>query len=266
MIRTKGKSVAPNKLGETRGPFVVWIFLILYFTIPQILFTRSSGNTLPQDLTVSLVLALLSSMLIGWGPIIVFFVTFLALWEKRRSLTDIFSSVGLKRKGSGKSLLWGVALFPLITIIVSLLMLILSYFIGPSPLLQGSGPSTGQAPAWYPYYMIMYSFFPVAVVEEAIGRGYVLDRLMPQHPSSLTEALPAIILSSLLFTLYHLPSYLMLYSFSVAWTFALLAGSVFPFSVALSITYVQAKSRNVLGAVLIHFLADSLPSILMLLG
>jgi membrane protease YdiL (CAAX protease family) len=114
--------------------------------------------------------------------------------------------------------------------------------------------------------MIMYSFFPVAVVEEAIGRGYVLDRLMPQHPSSLVKALPAIILSSLLFTLYHLPSYLMLYSFSVPWTFALLASSVFPFSLALSIAYIRSKTRNILGPVLIHFLADGLPFVLMLLG
>jgi membrane protease YdiL (CAAX protease family) len=258
--------MASKKLGETKGPFIVWIFLILYFTIPQILSTGSSGNTLPQDFTVFLVLGLLSSMLISWGPIIVFFVIFLALWEKRRSLIDIFSNLGLKRKGSGKSLLWGVALFPLIMIIISLLMMMLSYFLGPNPLLQGSGSSNGQAPLWYPYYMIMYSFFPVAVVEETIGRGYILDRFMSQHPSGLVKALPAILLSSLMFTLYHLPSYLMLYNFSILWTFALLAGSVFPWSVALSIAYVRAKTRNILGPVLIHFLADSIPFIIMLLA
>lgn len=255
-----------NKLGETKGPFIVWIFLILYFTVPQILFTRSSGNTLPQDLTVSLVLALLSSMLMSWGPIIVFFVIFLALWEKRRSLIDIFSNVGLKRKGSGKSLLWGIALFPLIIIIIGLLMMMLSYVLGPSPLLRGSDSNGGQAPFWYPYYMIMYSFFPVAVVEEVIGRGYILDRLMPQHPLSLVKALPAILLSSLMFTLYHLPSYLMLYQFSVPWTFVLLAGNVFPWSVTLGIAYVRTKTRNILGPVLIHFLADSIPFIIMLLA
>jgi hypothetical protein len=139
--------MASKKLGETKGPFIVWIFLILYFTMPQILSRGSSANELPQDITISLVLSLLSAMLIGWGPIIVFFVIFLALWEKRRSLIDIFTSVGLKRKGSIKSLLWGIALFPLITIIITLLMMMLSYFLGPSPLLQGSGSSNGQAPA-----------------------------------------------------------------------------------------------------------------------
>jgi len=258
--------MASKKLGETKGPFVVWIILILYVTIPKILFTGSSGRTLPQDVTIFLVLNLLISMAIDWGPIIVFLVIFLAFWEKRRSLIDIFSSVGLRRKGSVKSLLWSIALFPLIIIVISLLMMMLSYFLGPTPLLPSSGSSSGQIPLWYPYYMIMYSFFPVAVVEEAIGRGYMLDRLMPQHLSSIVKALPAILLSSLMFTLYHLSPYLMVYSFSVPWTVGLLVGNVFPWSVFLSIAYVRAGTRNILGPVLIHFLADGIPFVLMLLG
>jgi len=112
--------------------------------------------------------------------------------------------------------------------------------------------------------MIVYSFFPVAVVEEAFGRGYMLDRLMPIHPSSLAKALPAIIIGSLLFTFYHLPSYLGVYSLSLPWAVALLAGNVFPWSVALSIAYVRARTRNILGPVFIHFLADSIPIILSL--
>lgn len=112
--------------------------------------------------------------------------------------------------------------------------------------------------------MSVSSFFPVAVVEEAIARGYILDRLVPEHPSSLVKALPAILLGSLLFTLYHLPSYLGLYSFSTPWAVALLTGNVFPWSVGLSIAYVRARTRNIIGPVLIHFLADNIPIILML--
>jgi len=112
--------------------------------------------------------------------------------------------------------------------------------------------------------MIIYSFFPVAVIEEAVARGYILDRLMPEHPSSIAKALPAIIISSLLSTLYHIPAYLGLYTFSLPWAVALLAGNVFPWSIALSVAYVRARSRNILGPVLIHFLADSMPIILSL--
>ena len=112
--------------------------------------------------------------------------------------------------------------------------------------------------------MIIYAFFPVAVVEEAFSRGYMLDRLMPQHPSTLKDGLPAILLSSLLFTLWHLPGYLMGYRFSIPWVASLLAVNVFPISVVLSVAYVKARTRNIVGPVLIHFLLDALPMILTL--
>jgi len=111
--------------------------------------------------------------------------------------------------------------------------------------------------------MVINSFFPVAVVEETVGRGYILDRLLPHHPSNLAEALPAILLGSLLFTLWHLPAYLKVYALSLPWVVALLAGNVFPLSVSLSIAYVRSRTRNIAGPVLIHFLLDSVPYILM---
>jgi hypothetical protein len=123
---------------------------------------------------------------------LLFFVIFLAVWERRRSLRAIFSSVGLRRKGSIKRVLWGVALF-LLLIVIGLIMQVLSNFLGSIP---SAASNNGQIPIWYLWYMVIHSFFPVAVVEEAIGRGYMPDRLMPQHPSSIVKALPAILLSS----------------------------------------------------------------------
>jgi len=251
--------MASKRLGEVKGPFIVWLFVTLYFAIS--IFGGSSKGTLPQNVTI---FDLLIAMATGWGPILVFLVIFLAFWERRRSLVEIFSSVGLRRKGFAKSMFWSIALSPLFLVIIGLIWMTLSYFLGPFSFPQASGSGSGQVPLWYPFYMIIYSFFPVAVVEEAIGRGYMLDRLMPQHPSSLVKALPAMLLSSLLLTLYHLPSYLRLYSFPAPWVVALLAGNVFPWSVGLSIAYVRAGTRNILGPVLIHFLADSMPIILSL--
>jgi len=203
------------------------------------------------------------SIAIPWGAVLVFLVVFVAFWEKKRYLREIFSSLGLKRKGSAKSVFWALSLIPFF-LAIYLIFIMFSYFLGPVSFTQASVSSGGQFPLWYPYYMIIYSFFPVAVIEEAVGRGYMLDRLMPQHPSGLIKALPAMLLSSLLLTLYHLPAYLKVYSFSLPWVVALLAGNVFPWSVALSIAYVRARTRNILGPVLIHFLLDSMPYILML--
>jgi len=253
-----------KKLGEVKGPFIVSFFFALYFAI-GILRGGSSEGTLPQDVTMSLIYILVVSIIIGWGPLLVFPVAFLAVWEKRRSLRNIFSGVGLKREGSVMSVFWSVVvLFPFL-FIIGLLTVIFSYFLGPIPIpVQSSVSSGGQTPLWIPYYMIIYSFFPVAVVEEAYARGYILDRLMPQHPSSLVKSLPAIVLGSLLSTLYHLPSYLWLYTFSTPWLIALLAGNVFPWSIALSAGYVRARARNILGPILVHFLADAIPYVLML--
>jgi len=254
--------MASKKLGETKGPFIVWLFFTLYFAIPM-LFRGSTSGTLPQNVTILIVLGLLTGIAISYGVLLVFLLIFLALWEKRRSLRDIFSSLGLRRKGSVKSVIWSIAMLPLL-ILIGMMLIVLSSFLGPVPFLSASVSNTAQYPSWYRYYMIIYSFFPVAVVEEAFARGYMLDRLMPQHPSGIVKALPATLLSSLLFTLWHLPGYLMGYRFSIPWVASLLAANVFPISVVLSIAYVRARTRNIIGPILIHFLLDAMPIILTL--
>jgi membrane protease YdiL (CAAX protease family) len=251
--------MASKRLGETKGPFIMWLFVTLYFAIPMLFAGGgSSGGTLPQNFTLSLAFNLIISMVIGWGGILVFLVAFLAVREKRGSLRQIFSSVGLRKTGSFRSLLWSLGLFPLCAVI-GLVSLMLVSFIGPLPT---GGSNSGQVPFWYLLYMVIYSFFPVAVIEETVARGYLLDRLMPEHPSSLAKALPAIILSSVLFTLYHVPGYLRVYSLPVAWAVGRLAINVFPLSIVLCIVYVRARTRNVIGLVLVHFLLDALPFVL----
>ncbi len=175
--------MASEKLGEIKGPFIVWLFVTLCFAVPM-LFRNLSSRPIPQDITMSIILSLFINIAIPWGLVIVFLVIFLAFWEKKRSLKEIFASMGLKRKGSVKSFFWTLALIPFFLVIYLLLMMF-SYFLGPVSFPQVSGPSGGPVPLWYLCYMTMYSFFPVAVVEEAFARGYVLDRLMPEHPSKL---------------------------------------------------------------------------------
>ena len=216
---------------------------------------------MPQHVTILIILGLLTGMAVSWGGILVFLIVFLAFWERRRSLKEILFSVGLKGKGLVKSVFWSCVLFP-VFIAVGSLMVIFSYFLGP---IQYVPAQNTPLPAWYLWYMVFYSFFPVAVVEETVTRGYILDRLMPQHPLSLAKALPAILLSSLAMTLWHVPSYVGVYSFSGPWVVTRLAGNVFPLSVVLGIAYVRAGTRNVLGPVLIHFLLDALPLILMMM-
>lgn len=71
----KRNTLASKKFAETKGPFIVWLFVTLYFAI-SIAFSGSSNGMLPQDVTISVVLSLLISMAIGWGVILVFLVIF----------------------------------------------------------------------------------------------------------------------------------------------------------------------------------------------
>jgi membrane protease YdiL (CAAX protease family) len=257
---TSGRSMSGTTLGETTGPLIAWLFTFACFAVPFLLL-RGSSQPLPQALPFWVVFWLFYNIAVPWGVVIVFLVLFVTYREKQRSLRAILASLGLKREGAGTSVLWTFALIPSFVLVYVLLM-VFSYFLGPIPFLRIAGPVSGSVPLWYPFYMIAYSFFPVAVIEEALVRGYMLDRLMPDHPSTLRNALPALLIGSALFTLYHLPAYLGVYLFSSLWTVALLVGNVFPWSMVLGAAYVRARVRNILGPVLIHFLADATPYIL----
>lgn len=198
-----------------------------------------------------------------YGVILVFLVVFMVVWEKRRSLKDIASSMGLKLEGTVGSTAWSFALFPVL-VGIGLVSMMLASFLGPTASLNIAVSSNGQLPLWYRYYLIAQAFFPVAVVEEMFARGYLLDRLMPEHPAGVRRALPAIFLSSVLFTVWHLPSYLAGQGFSSLQVVILLAGNVFPISLVLGVAYVRARGRNIVGPVLVHFLLDAIPVIITL--
>jgi len=250
-----------GRFGDIKGPFLVWLFSTAYMTL-----YLAVRRWLGFFTTLSIESLLLESAEV-YCVLLAFFVLFLVLWEKQRSVRNLFSSVGLKREGIVKSLLWSLALFPAFVAIGLVSMTFASALMS----VQSSSAlisTNGQFPLWYSYYLIVYAFFPVAVVEEAFARGYMLDRLMPEHPLSLKKALPAILLSSLLFTVWHLPSYLSPFlagsQVSMLFVAVILGGNVFPISLVLGVAYVRARSRNIVGPVLIHFLLDALPVIVTL--
>ncbi len=227
--------------------------LTAYFSVALLLLGPSAG-TLPAQFTLALALRLAAGALESYGVIILVLVVFVAVTEQQRSPRVILASLGFRRSGVARSLLWSVALFPL----YALVGLVFLALVSPVALSSGGGP----VPSWYVYYIVPYSLVPVAVVEEAFARGYILDRLLPSHPIRLRRAAPAILLSSLLFTLFHVPGYLLRYSMSAGGAALLLTANVFPLSVMLGIAYVRSGTRTVAGPVLMHFLFDALPYLL----
>jgi membrane protease YdiL (CAAX protease family) len=250
----KRQHMASHKFGETKGPLVI---CLLFTTYMVLLVTVLAPLVTVTELTVVNLVIQAAEV---YGVLLAFLVIILALREKRRNFREISSSLGLKRQGAGRSVFWSLALFPL-CIAFGFISMILSYLAGPASIFISNGH---ELPAWYFWYLIVQSFFPVAVVEEAAGRGYMLDRLMPEHPSSIAKALPAILLSSLLFTLFHVPTYLGGSVLLIPRALVLLTLNVFPISVILGVAYVRARTRNIIGPVIVHFLLDAIPPILTL--
>lgn len=226
--------MASRLFGETKGPTVLTALLMLCVAIPVLLF-RGSSASLPQHLTVAVALSLVASFGLSYGIWIVIFIGFLVVWEKR-SLRDILTSVGFKKEGLGKSIFWALLLLIPAVFVAELVLILFTNLLGPVSLTQATNSSGAAQPTWYLFYIIIYAFFPVAMFEEALGRGYLLDRLMPQQPCGIIKALPAIVLSSIFFTLFHLPAYILVYSFSRPWAIVLLIANVFPNAVFLSIS------------------------------
>lgn len=71
-----------KKLGEKKGPFIVWLFVTLCFAI-FVLFRDPSIATLPQDVTISLILGLLINIAVPWGLVLVFLVIFWPFGKRR---------------------------------------------------------------------------------------------------------------------------------------------------------------------------------------
>ncbi len=253
MSAATSEATKPRRFGEIKGPLAVSLVVFAYFAAVMSL-ANPAGESLPQQLSLAVVARLAANAAVAYGPLVLVLIVYEGWVERRRSVRDIFAGLGFRRQGVGRSLSWSLVVFPGYVVVGVLSLMVAGYAAPPS--------GGGTVPAWYPYYLILDAFFPVAVVEEAFARGFLLDRLMPAHPSGLLQAMPAILLSSLLFALYHLPTYLVAYSFSPTRAFLPLAVNVFPLSVLLGVAYVRARARNVAGPVLVHFLLDALPYVL----
>jgi hypothetical protein len=102
---------------------------------------------------------------------------------------------------------------------------------------------------------MIYSIFS-SLTEEAIGVGYIVDRLMPAHPASLAAATPAVLARSVIGVLYHIEAYFVLFRLSpvTALVESLLAFLGFTL---MGYGYVRSKVRNISGPWVMHYLLDA---------
>lgn len=179
---------------------------------------------------------------------------------ENRSSRSAISSMGLNRGGIGKSVLWSlVFLVPLVLVIILWEGAIIGMF--------GNNLATAQTqaskiPEWYAIAIMPYLVLN-AIMEESVGRGFMLDRLMPSHPAGIMASLPVVLGVSALGMLYHIPEYILSYNFSPA-SFILNLGVVFFSFTFVGFAYVRSRVRNISGPILVHFLMDAVPILLVL--
>ncbi len=202
-------------------------------------------------------LTFISGQLLEYAPVLLFLFLFVWVYEKRErggGIRALFSSVGWSRTGIGKSLKWALVFL----LILAPISLILSGVESAVAVGTGSA-STQSATTSIPLASLMIlviSAFATAVTEETAVRGYILDRLMPAHPSTLRLSLNAIIITSVMQMSYHTAPYFNTYGYSLPVASVGLV-SVFVYSIFLSFAYVRSGARNASGPILFHFLLDA---------
>lgn len=222
--------------GELKKPIITLTIMLCLLVLCIATFSRIHISLLPSILSYIV-------LILGFGIC-------LRVREKRRSLKDLLVSVGFRKQGVGKSILWMIAwIIP---------FYVVEFLIFGQSFIQQATSINSVMPTWLTIGYILFFLFFVATFEESFFRGYLLYRFMPEHPSRIKKALPAILLSSLCFATYHIPNLVLQNSFSsIAGLFQL--AQVLVISILLGLGYVKSGNRNIAGPVIAHFILDSLP-------
>lgn len=247
---------SPSPRKRKTGPIAAWLFILSYWALTSFFGRVASTSQIPQVLTTSLLLSFIVSQLVEYVPILVF--VFLLVWlsekrERNGGIRSLFSSVGWRRTGIKQSLKWSIVFLLLLAPIALLLSEIQSVLVGSASQL---GSAASKAVPTYYFLFVIISALCTAITEETALRGYILDRLMPAHPSTLRQSLNAVLITSILMMSYHAVPYLNSYGFSLSITILSLA-SVFVYSIFISFAYVRSRVKNVSGPILFHFILDA---------
>ncbi len=240
---------------QTKRVLGVWVFVLAYFGIAFIVASRMGSGSqyqIPPSFSLPFAVSLVDGELISFVPIM-FFLVYYVRHHEGGSFRSTISSLGLNRYGVGRSLLWSM-------VFTAMLALAVLLWEGLMAGLFGSSFTTAQTlassvPRWYAA-AIMIPILLNAIMEESVGRGYMLDRLMHSHPAGLRGSLPAVLGVSTLGMLYHIPTYFLGYHFSPL-SLLFNFGVVFLSFTFVGLGYVRSRVRNIAGPILAHFLLDA---------
>lgn len=186
------------------------------------------------------VLQIMFEPLIWLIPVLIY-----VIFLERRSL----SSLGLVKKNVFSSILIGSVLCVVGYILYCLLLpsfLSLLGYVDLSTLQVWIAPQSSNV-----NWVILMSFTVFAIIavsEEIVHRGFIQNRLTEK-----INPLIAILFSSLLFTVSHLPIYIFVYQYNLHTSTAFLF-DIFTFGLVLG--YLFYKTKNLFGCIIWHGLSD----------
>lgn len=214
----------------------IYLMILLVWTI----FRYLTADFVKTSDTNFFILQVIFQPLIWLIPVLVY-----VIFLERRSL----SSLGLVKKNLFSSILVGSILCVMGYVLYCLLLptfLSLFGYVDLSTLQVWIAPQSSNV-NWL-LLMSFTVFVIIAVSEEVVHRGFIQNRLMEK-----TNPLIAILFSSFLFTVSHLPVLLFVYDCNLHTSVAFLF-DIFTFSLILG--YFFYKTKNLFGCIVWHGLHD----------
>jgi hypothetical protein len=105
---------------------------------------------------------------------------------------------------------------------------------------------------------LIYTLYPIAISEEVVFRGFILNRLLPRDygKSPIINAIPAIIVSAVYFTLAHIPVYLAVYGINNLVSLLSILAYILIYGIISGFIYVI--TGNIIPDIIIHWINDYL--------
>ncbi|ADN51207.1 CPBP family intramembrane glutamic endopeptidase [Vulcanisaeta distributa] len=105
--------------------------------------------------------------------------------------------------------------------------------------------------------LLIYTLYPIAISEEMVFRGFMLNRLLPRNnPINAITAMPAVIIDAIYFTMAHVPVYLAVYGINNLIPLTYTLAYIFVYGIISGVIFIS--TRNVIPDIIIHWINDYL--------
>ena len=103
--------------------------------------------------------------------------------------------------------------------------------------------------------LLVYTLFPIAISEEIVFRGFMLNRLLPkQGNATLLNSVPAIVISAVYFMIAHVPVYLAVYGLNDLLSVVTILAYILLYGIISGFIFVL--TRNVIPDIVVHWIND----------